>query len=545
MAAPSAVGCRAPGGDNLLEVIVLDGELVFHVFGRAGRHVLVHGRCLVVPADAQAAIVRQDNGKVHAQDAAGARLVRQVRLALLGVFLGHDQLEQQRVGDLGAVPGLGVTGVLEHVGVWLELVDAEVELHVDDAVGAGVVRLPALVEALLADDAGLAARQPLVGRLGEARVVALAGGGDGLDGLLQLPGQLLELPQVDRLDALVVRHQAVELERHLVVAGGVDDGHVAGRGLDVGGREDADGVVRVQRLGQGSLDVDEALKLGARDGAHALRGGGSREELRLGMQHVRDGDDGRVHGGWQMARQQDGEGELVLAPSQGDGVCQEIQLLQLGRLGLAVAAVVLEGPLVVDDEVEAGVEGLDVDQVLLDVQEELARDQGTGALLGVAVEDNRRALDVPVNHHGRVGSVVMALLGGRPAKVQRQTVVLPDGFCEVGHLDGMAVFAVRGMGAGVARGTPRVAPRSISRPRDGLDVGDGPCRATQQARDEVGHDGEAGRRAMIAYRWSGGDENVTCRERKCRLFIVFFPMPNSLVLVLLCLFSFVSVNPPF
>jgi hypothetical protein len=56
--------------------------------------------------------------------------------------------------------------------------------------------------------------------------------------------------------------------------------------------------------------------------------------------------------------------------------------------------------------------------------------------------------------------------------VQRQAVVLLDGICEVGHLDGMAVLAVGGMRAGVARCTSRVAPRGVSRPGNGLDVGD-------------------------------------------------------------------------
>lgn len=90
----------------------------------------------------------------------------------------------------------------------------------------------------------------------------LAGGGDCFDGLLELPGELLQLPQVNRLDSFVVGHEPVELEGHLVGGGGVDDGDVAGSCLDVCGGEDSDGVVRVERLGKGSLDVDESIKFG-------------------------------------------------------------------------------------------------------------------------------------------------------------------------------------------------------------------------------------------------------------------------------------------
>jgi hypothetical protein len=51
--------------------------------------------------------------------------------------------------------------------------------------------------------------------------------------------------------------------------------------------------------------------------------------------------------------------------------------------------------------------------------------------------------------------------------------VLLNGFCKVGHLDGMAVLAVRSVRASVARCTPRVAPRCVARPGDGLDVRNG------------------------------------------------------------------------
>lgn len=73
-----------------------------------------------------------------------------------------------------------------------------------------------------------------------------------------------------------------------------------------------------------------------------------------------------------MARHQNGEGELVLSLSQGDGMSQKLQLLQLSGLCLALVAVVLEWPLVSNNQVEGCCEALDIHQFLLDVQEDLS-----------------------------------------------------------------------------------------------------------------------------------------------------------------------------
>ena len=332
----------------------------------------------------------------------------------------------------------------------------------------------------------------------------VAGRGDRLDGLLEAPRHLLELPQVDRLDAVVVGHEAVELERQLVAGGGVDDGVVVGAGLDVGGREDADRVVRVERLGEGALDGDGALE------AQRARGALGGDDDGLGAELVRDGQDGRVDGGGQVAAEQGGIGEGMAAASERHGLGQQVVPGLEARLAvLAVVAVALEGPLVDGVDDEAGGEGLDVDALIAgDIEEQLAGEDGAGALVGGAVVDDGRALDAPVERHGvvaarrgrgRAGAAAVALLAGRAAKGQRQrqaVVLLADGVGEVlGHLDGMVVVVavmlvlvlVRVGGVGAA-GDGVVARRGAAAGGGlALDMRDAARGGAQEVGDAVGH----------------------------------------------------------
>lgn len=184
---------------DLLDAGCGEGGLV-RVGGRAGRHVLVDGRCLVVPGDADAAALGEDGAEVHAKDASDARLRDQAGLADGRALLRHHHLQHQLVADLGAVAGLEVAAVL---GM---LAEGVVELQLDARVGrAGVARLPPCEERLLADGARLGARHALLpqllvlllgGALGLGRVL-VAGGGDRLERLLQAPGELLQLPVLD------------------------------------------------------------------------------------------------------------------------------------------------------------------------------------------------------------------------------------------------------------------------------------------------------------------------------------------------------------
>lgn len=118
-----------------LEVLILDWGLHGWVSWGARRNVLVDGRCLVVPADAHPCVVGHDNAVMHSQDATGAGLSGHVRLALGGVLSGHDELNEERVRNFGAVLGLGVAGVLELASVRLVLVGKVLKFHLDVTVG--------------------------------------------------------------------------------------------------------------------------------------------------------------------------------------------------------------------------------------------------------------------------------------------------------------------------------------------------------------------------------------------------------------------------
>lgn len=407
-----------------------------------------------------------DDAKVHAEDAARAGRRRVAGgLALGRVLLGHDELEEQRVRDFGAVGRLGVAGVFQLAGAVARLADAVVDFHVDEAVVARIVRLPAVVELLLANDARLVAGGALDVADGAGRGGVLgAGGRGGLERLLELPGDFLELPQVDRLDLFVVRHEPVELERQLVGARRVDDRQVVGAGLDVGRGEDADRVVGEERLRYGALHRQGAVE--AERGGRG--GGGVAGNLGDGLELVGDGDERGVGGGGQVTAKQHGEGKRVLAAAQTGGVVEEDPGLELGDFVLALVAVALAGALVGGVNGEGGLEAVYIHGVLLDVQEELAGEDGAGAVLAGAVEDDGGALDAPVDGGGGAGGRVEELFAGDgraggAAKGQGQLMVALDGVDEVVRLDGVVVgvgvvgatgdgVVPRGLARGVARG---------------------------------------------------------------------------------------------
>lgn len=405
---------------KVLKAHVVDGSRFVGVRGRRGGNVLVHGRRLVIPADAETGALGEHHVVVHPQDASGARLRREVGLADGRPLLGDDHLDHECVGDFGAVARLHVAGVSRAVAM-LAGDDAVVELELDVAVGAGVIRLPAVVHVLLAEYAGLGAGHALllrlcvVGGVTGDRGVLLAGGGHGLDGLLQLPRNLLELPELDRLVGGVCAGEAVEAERDVVGAGRVDHLVVVGAGLDVGGGEDADRVVRELRLREGALDVKVLLELDGR-----LRAGSALDEGGLGLELVGDGGDGRVHGRGEVTLEENREGKLVNTLLKRRGVREERPALQLGVLVGALAAVVGEGALLLDVDIELGAKGLDLQLLVLDFELHLARDEGASRGLCIAKENDGRALDLQVEACMRV--VVRVLVGA--AKRQREAVVV-------------------------------------------------------------------------------------------------------------------------
>jgi len=94
---------------------------------------------------------------------------------------------------------------------------------------------------------------------------------------------------------------------------------------------------------------------------------------------------------------------------EGRRALQEPPGRQLGGLVRAVGAVRVEGLLHLDVDDEAHLEGLDVEVLVDDIQLQLARQQGAGARGGLAVEDERRGLDLD-GQGRRGGGVGMALM---------------------------------------------------------------------------------------------------------------------------------------
>lgn len=122
-------------GIELLQVVVLNGWFALVRIPRwAGGNVLIDGRCFVVPADAEARVLGQVDGKVHAEDSAGAGLSCHVDLAFGSKLLGYYQFDLEVVRDFGAVAGLEVAGVFWFLAMGAELVDQVVKFEIDDAV---------------------------------------------------------------------------------------------------------------------------------------------------------------------------------------------------------------------------------------------------------------------------------------------------------------------------------------------------------------------------------------------------------------------------
>lgn len=322
--------------------------------------------------------------------------------------------------------------------------------------------------------------------------MSFASGGNGLDGLLESPGNLLEPPKLNGLGLLVVAHETVEFEGDLVGACGVDDRTVVGAGLDVGRRKDTDRVVGEVGLGKRALDGQSLLELDG--GAGSVGGAGGPGDKGVGLELVADGENGSVHGGGEVAGHENRKGKLMLSLAQSSGMSKEVPGLKLRVLVLAVGAVALERSLLDRVHVQRGGETVNLDKVLLDIEEHLARDEGAGALLGVAVEDNGRALDAPV--HCDSGMVVVS---GGLAKGQGDAMVLLDGVCQVWHLYGMnmrvvVLFSVRGVRAGVAR----------SRGRNLFDLGNVARRSAQEGGYSVGHRCGCPLQQVLIFAGSGG-----------------------------------------
>lgn len=194
----------------------------------------------------------------------------------------------------------------------------------------------------------------------------LACWGDGLESLLQAPGELLELPVLDGASSAGSRSgrhgaggrhglgNSVQAHGQGIGADRVDDLLVVNRGLDVGGREDANTVVGELWRGQRALDVEnlvQANRGGRWAACRARRGNG------LGAELIGDVDERGVQAGGQMAVEQDGEGEWMHAALESKAWRgQKDPLLDLSVLVDALGAVDGVGLLLRDVDVERGAE---------------------------------------------------------------------------------------------------------------------------------------------------------------------------------------------
>jgi hypothetical protein len=87
----------------------------------------------------------------------------------------------------------------------------------------------------------------------------------------------------------------------------------------------------------------------------------------------------------------------MAALSKSGGLSEELPTLELSVLALAVCAVALVRSLLENVKLERSSKASDLNNLVLNIQEHLSSDEGTSALLGVAVENHWRALDAPVN----------------------------------------------------------------------------------------------------------------------------------------------------
>ena len=232
----------------------------------------------------------------------------QVGLADRRPFLRHDHLDHELMRDLvrgGRGAGGGPSGIA-NCGRRVGLGEVVVELELDVRVGGrGVGRLPAREDGLLADDAGFGSGKALGWlRLGVAALccggrrdrqlgcVLIACWSEGLGHLFEPPRQLLELPVLHGADLGVEPSDPVQADLERVGARGVDVMGVVHVGLDVSGREDADGVVGDFGGAKGALDIEHLFELdGGLQSAIDLGNG-------LGLELVGDGSKGRVHACW-------------------------------------------------------------------------------------------------------------------------------------------------------------------------------------------------------------------------------------------------------
>jgi hypothetical protein len=211
-------------------------------------------------------------------------------------------------------------------------------------------------------------------------------------------------------------------------------------------------------------------------------------ELRLEL--VGDGNQRCIDSGGQVSGQENGERVMVPSLGECDGFCEELPGLDVLILMLATNARSLERTLLLGVDLESGSEGVDFDLVLLDIKEHQTTDEGACAVVRRTVEDDRRALDAPVNSNGRrsrggevvvvmVEEAIVLLFARSLSKGQRQSLVLLESRSEVLCFDDGSMGVILGVGAVSA---------DISRAKL-LDVRKGTRDGSEERSDSVRHCG--------------------------------------------------------
>lgn len=326
---------------------------------RTDRHILVHGRDLLVPADAQAAPLGQHDLELRPQHPRRSRGHRVPDTRVLRMLLRHDDFDDERMRRHQPRWGVDIAdGITPRSDLGGELhLDLATALHVE-------VGFPALLDGVAANHANIlvllafALAADFVGVLG-------AGWGDVAGVLVDAPIEFTDAPAGLGVSFLV--DDAVHAELDEEGADGVDDGGVDDIDGEVGWGEDAHGLLVRGGL-EGALDAQ-----GVVEGDGVGEGGDS-----FGFESVVDVRQRAVGCCRQVAGKEVGEGQVMSAAGIGGGLGDEVPGLQTTDPVDAVRAVFVYGLLGDGVGFAFHVDGGQADFGVGDDDLELAREEGAG-----------------------------------------------------------------------------------------------------------------------------------------------------------------------
>jgi len=392
------------------------------IAGRAGRDIVVDGRHLLIPADAQSAPFRHEQVELHPQNACCARRGYESRVSVRAEFLCDNQLDDQVVLDLEPPRGVEITH-------WVAAgIDARLEFHRDLASRGVEVRLPAALLLIVANDAGFLVQHPFPLTTDLVRMLR-TGGRDHLLVFFNPPHHLAQAPSSLALFTLVHDPAQGHLDREC--ANGVDDRGEHNAAGKIRWRKDPNGGFVVTGKDR-TLDRQRRLEcefLSRR--AHCPRG-----------EQVFDAAQRPVAGCGQVTWKQVAEREVVVPAPQMEGLCDEVPVVQLLRASCAVGAVSRDGLFRRDVQREAHVKLVQGHRPrwLGHRDAQAARQQRTARVGRSPIEDQRGRLDDHVQPRGRCALILgaRALLGTRGADEAATLLpaVVSVGMDEVLHGEG-------------------------------------------------------------------------------------------------------------